>query len=197
MDSFFQPSSSKDDANEDIDEDYHFYEQDALKYLKESQPTNYNDFNKSKTIFTDVKPFSYYLKLYNKKQMLELDNPTFLSNEYMKQKKIANKLAKVNKSSEKYKVSNKKVNDEDKKHQSDESDQFNPLKNLNQQLIQEHKKVFSYNQYQNPNSFKHFIVNKNIDNISNEIINENLDTNFEIDLISDIKNNSSEKTIIY
>ncbi len=90
MDSFFQPSSSKDDANEDIDEDYHFYEQDALKYLKESQPTNYNDFNKSKTIFTDVKPFSYYLKLYNKKQMLELDNPTFLSNEYMKQKKHIN-----------------------------------------------------------------------------------------------------------
>lgn len=195
MDSFFQPSSSKDDANEDIDEDYHFYEQDALKYLKESQPTNYNDFNKSKTIFTDVKPFSYYLKLYNKKQMLELDNPTFLSNQYMKQKKIANKLAKVNKSSEKYKVSNKKVNEEDKIDEEDESDQFNPLKNLNQQLIQEHKKVFSYNQYQNPNSFKHFIVNKNIDNnISNDIINENLDTNIEIDLISDIKNNSSEKT---
>lgn len=69
-----------------------------------------------------------------------------------------------------------------------------PLNNLTQKIVQEHKKIFSYNQYQNPNKLKHFIV----DNWpKNEPLQEVEDTNLdiEIDIIADIKNNnSSEQT---
>jgi len=225
------------DEEETASDPYHLYEEESSKYLDASNPDHFSDINKnnSKLIINDVKPLSYYFKLYNKKQMFELDNPTFLSNQYIRQVKLATKLNKantnLNRSSDKYRISivpEKKPNDESNSHfvkskiKPEDSDHSEPalnsnksnLINLNQKLIQEHKKIFSYNHFQQPSNLKHFIVNKpdsqasyissssNIMNKTsnsnntdtNSFENTNIDTQVDIDIMADIKMVHSEQT---
>lgn len=223
MDLFNQTNSSKDDDDTNLnDEEFRLYEEKLTTTIKDENNNEYEAFsninttnntssntNYSKLILNENKPFSYYLKLYNKKQMLELDNPTFLSNQYKKQFKLTNKLARANnnlanntKTSEKYKTSNESINSSSKKSddgsemlkdfirfkKKSEDAKINTYNNLTQKLVQEHKKFFSYNSYQNPNTLKHFIVHTTKEETSN------LDTEIEIDIIGDIKNNSSDRT---
>ena len=165
--------------------------------------------------------------------MFELDNPTFLSNQYIRQVKLTTKLNKSNlamsrATSDKYRTSivPEKKSSEDstpnvkskKTSDTSENDQqpavnglTRPtLTNLNQKLIQEHKKVFSYNHFQQSSNLKHFIVNKPdsyISSSSNNIMNKNTTmtdtTDFEnshtldahnVDLMADIKMVNSEQT---